>query len=227
MATLDTAARVPEIRSMQIETMVVGPYEVNCYIASAAGGAEAVVIDPGAEADAIAQHLCVARLTPVAYLLTHGHADHIGGLEKMLAAFAAPVYVHAEEQRWAFLPRNALPPFYFPPRTPPKDQVTVSDGDELHLAGLTFRVIATPGHTPGGVCYFAAQDQVVFTGDTLFQGTVGRTDLPGGDGRVLAQSLKKLAVLPPATRVYPGHGAASTIADEQRTNIYFRAPAGS
>ncbi|MCX7007677.1 MAG: MBL fold metallo-hydrolase [Kiritimatiellaeota bacterium] len=87
------------------------------------------------------------------------------------------------------------------------------------------RSIATPGHTPGGVCYHVEKEKALFTGDTLFQGTVGRTDLPGGDGRVLAQSLKKLTVLPPATRVYPGHGPDSTIAEEQRTNIYFRAPA--
>jgi len=209
---------------MHIETIVVGPYEVNCYIVSAKDGAEAVVIDPGAEADAITQALCVARLTPVAYLLTHGHADHIGGLEQMLAAFPAPVCLHADEKSWAFNKRNALPPFYFPPSTPPADLRTVGDGEELHYAGLTVRVIATPGHTPGGVCYFMEKEQTLFSGDTLFQGTVGRTDLPGGDGRVLTQSLKKLAVLPPATRVYPGHGPDSTIADEQRTNIYFRAP---
>jgi len=221
---LDTAARRREIRAMQIETIVVGPYEVNCYITGIGGGTEAVVIDPGADADALLQHLRAARLKPVAYLLTHGHADHIGGLAQLLADYPAPVYLHAADQAWAFSPRNAILPYY-PPTATPAELRTVSEDKALTLAGITFRVIATPGHTPGGVCYYVEQAQALFTGDTLFQGTVGRTDLPGGDGRVLAQSLKKLAVLPSATHIYPGHGADSTLAAEQRTNIYFRAPA--
>lgn len=207
---------------MHIETIITGPYEVNCYILHQPGAGQSVVIDPGADTDEILRELRAERLTPAAYLLTHGHVDHIGGLEEMLAAAPAPVYLHAEEQRWAFTPRNSLPPFYFPPHQPPADLHAIGDGEEIVVAGIAFRVIATPGHTPGGVCFYAEQDQALFTGDTLFQGTVGRTDLPGGDGRLLAQSLKKLAVLPPTTCIYPGHGPETTIADEQRGNIYFR-----
>ena len=225
VAALDTAVWLPEIRAMHIETIVVGPYEVNCYILSQKDAAQAVVIDPGAETDVIVQYLRAERLAPAAYLLTHGHVDHIGGLEQMLAVLPAPVYLHADEKNWAFSKRNSLPPFYFPPSTPPADLHVVADGDEFNLAGIPFRVIATPGHTVGGVCYYVEQENALFTGDTLFQGTVGRTDLPGGDGRVLAQSLKKLAVLPSVTRVYPGHGPETSIADERRHNVYFRTPA--
>jgi glyoxylase-like metal-dependent hydrolase (beta-lactamase superfamily II) len=209
---------------MQIETIVVGPYEVNCYVVSAKGNAEAVVIDPGADADDILTFLRGQRLTPVAYLLTHGHADHVSALGKMLTAHAAPVLMHAEDQRWAFSARNQIPPFY-PSQDAPPNLRAIADGEELVLAGLKFKVICTPGHTPGGVCFYAAEAKALFCGDTLFQGTVGRTDLPGGDGRVLAQSLKKLTGLPEDTRVFPGHGPGTTIGEERRNNIYFRAPA--
>jgi len=209
---------------MKIETIVVGPYEVNCYVVSA-GGNEAVVIDPGADADDILSYLRAHHLTPAAYLLTHGHADHIGALKKLLAAHAAPVLMHADDQRWAFSERNQILPFYPAQLPAPITLRDVAEGEELLLAGIKFKLITTPGHTPGGVCFFAPDAKALFCGDTLFQGTVGRTDLPGGDGRILAQSLKKLAVLPPDTQVFPGHGPETTIGEERRHNIYFRSPA--
>jgi glyoxylase-like metal-dependent hydrolase (beta-lactamase superfamily II) len=209
---------------MKIETIVVGPYEVNCYVASADSN-EAVIIDPGADADDILNYLRTNRLKPLAYLLTHGHADHIGALNKLLTAHPAPALMHAEDQRWAFTERNQIPPFYPAQYPPPATLQGITDGEELLLAGIKFKVIATPGHTPGGVCFFVPDAQALFCGDTLFQGTVGRTDLPGGDGRILAQSLKKLAALPPETHVFPGHGPETTIGEERHTNIYFRSPA--
>lgn len=209
---------------MHIETIPVGPYEVNCYIVNAAGP-EAIVIDPGADARLILNYLRMNHLTPVAYLLTHGHQDHISGLTEMLDAYPAPVLMHAEEQRWAFTPRNVIPPFYMTPCSAPATLRAVTDGEGVKLAGREFTVIFTPGHTPGGVCYFAANEKVLFCGDTLFRGSAGRTDLPGGNGRALAQSLKKLAVLPTDTRVFPGHGEGTTIGEEHRRNIYFRLPA--
>ena len=209
---------------MHIKTIPVGPYEVNCYIVSTTGP-EAAVIDPGAEADAILEYLQTNRLTPEAYLLTHGHADHISALDQLLAAHTVPVLMHADDQHWAFTPRNQIPPYYPALTSIPATLRTIADGEIVSIAGIQFKVIATPGHTPGGVCYFVREDQVLFSGDTLFQGTVGRTDLPGGNGKVLAQSLKKLAQLPPATRVFPGHGEATTIGAEQRSNIFFRTPA--
>lgn len=209
---------------MHIETILVGPYEVNCYVAHGSG-VEAVVIDPGAEPEKILKYLRMNRLTPVAYLLTHGHQDHISGLTDMLKAYSVPVLMHAEEQRWAFTPRNVIPPFYMTPCPAPTTLRTVADGEVVMVAGLEFKVIFTPGHTPGGVCYLAPSDKVLFCGDTLFCGSAGRTDLPGGNGRALAQSLKQLARLPPDTRVFSGHGEATTIGEEHHHNIYFRLPA--
>lgn len=208
---------------MHIETIPVGPYEVNCYVVSAGGAA--AVIDPGAEAGTILEYLRGQRLTPAAYLLTHGHQDHVSALPELVAAQPAPVLMHAADQRWAFTPRNIIPPFYVTPGTAPATLRAVTDGEELLIAGMKFRVVFTPGHTPGGVCFYAADDHALFCGDTLFQGSVGRTDLPGGDGRVLAQSLKRLQPLPPETRVFPGHGAATTIGAELRNNLFFRTPA--
>ena len=209
---------------MHIKTIPVGPYEVNCYIVSTTGP-EAAVIDPGADAGAILEYLQTRHLTPEAYLLTHGHADHVSALEQLLIVHKIPVLMHADDQRWAFTPRNQIPPFYPALTATPATLRTMTDGEIISIAGIQFKVIATPGHTPGGVCFFAEKEQVLFSGDTLFQGTVGRTDLPGGNGKVLAQSLKKLAQLPPDTRVLPGHGEATTIGAEQRSNIFFRAPA--
>ncbi|TAN36124.1 MAG: MBL fold metallo-hydrolase [Verrucomicrobia bacterium] len=209
---------------MHIETISVGPYEVNCYVLHN-HGAEAVVIDPGSEPEKILKYSRINRLTPVAYLLTHGHQDHLSALTAMLEAYPAPVLMHAEEQRWAFTNRNLIPPFYMTPTATPATLRAVTDGNELPIAGMNFRVIFTPGHTPGGVCYFAPDDQALFCGDTLFRGSAGRTDLPGGNGRVLAQSLKRLKQLPPDTRVFPGHGETTTIGAEQRGNIFFRSPA--
>ena len=208
---------------MRIETLVVGPYQVNCYVLSTDSD-EAVVIDPGADADDILDYLRDEQLKPAAYLLTHGHADHISALGKMLATHAAPVLIHSEDQHWAFIERNQIPPFYAGLHPAPATLRTITDGEELLLAGIKFKVIATPGHTPGGVCFYSPDAKTLFSGDTLFQGTVGRTDLPGGDGRILAQSLKKLAVLPVDTMVLPGHGPETTIGEERRHNIYFRSP---
>lgn len=208
---------------MTIETLVVGAYQVNCYLLAGADGA-ALVIDPGHEAARIRMRLRARGWKVAAVLLTHGHADHLSGLTELLAEHPAPVLMQAEDAHWAFSAQNRILPDYPGLAAAPATLQTVTDGQDLALAGLACRVLATPGHSPGGVCYYFPDAAALFSGDTLFQGTVGRTDLPGGNGRILAESLRRLARLPDATRVYPGHGPETTIGAEKRANFFFRTP---
>jgi len=199
--------------------VVVGPFEVNCYVVPGAPGA-AVVIDPGADAESVLEALAAHGLRPEAILLTHGHCDHVGAVHAIVAAHPVPVHMHPDDAAWSFSPRNQLPPFYGPPGPPPPDLRPVRDGDRIGAAGLVFDVLATPGHSPGSVCFREEATGALFAGDTLFHGSVGRTDLPGGDGRVLAASLRRLRALPPETRVFAGHGPSTTIGHEIRTNPF-------
>lgn len=204
-----------------VRTLVTGPFEENCHLLIGAEGC--IALDPGADAPGIEE--AIAGRPLAAILLTHGHADHLTALEALTARHAAPVYLHARDAAWAFTARNAIPPFYAAPAAAPGDLRLAGDGDVLSLAGLALRVIATPGHSPGGVCYWLEREGWIFTGDTLFRGTVGRTDLPGGDPRLLAASLARLAALPPATKVFPGHGEPTTLAEELEHNYFLAAAA--
>lgn len=207
---------------MNIAPIVVGAFEVNCYICAGTDG-QALVIDPGDDADKVIARLKQDGLSVAAYLLTHGHCDHITGLGELHDAFPAPVAIHPADRAWAFSASNTLTPF-FPntPRRPRAAEIDLTADQLFSYAGLPFSIIETPGHTPGGVCIYFADQALLVTGDTLFAGSVGRTDLPGGDSRLLAASLRKLKPLPDATMIYPGHGPSSTIAQEKRTNFYMQ-----
>jgi hydroxyacylglutathione hydrolase len=206
--------------AMNIEQIKVGPYEVNCSILWGEAK-QALIIDPGCDAEEITAILDREGLTVAAYLLTHGHADHISALNELYTARPAPIYLLAADEAWAFGANNQIPPHYSIPKKP---AVALLDPtQELPCDGFQgLELIETPGHTPGGVCYWFKEEKICFTGDTLFKGSCGRTDLPGGDGRVLAQSLKKLAALPGDTRIVAGHGDDSTIAYELETNFFLK-----
>ena len=206
---------------MKIDTMVTGAFDVNCYILHGTDH-RAIVVDPGADASAIIAALHQHGLSVAAFLLTHGHADHLGALAEVAAVFPAPIHITATDGAWAFSPLNQILPFYGPPAKPSGEWVWIEDNQTVDAAGLTCKVIASPGHSPGGVCFYFEKDEVLISGDTLFKGSVGRSDLKGGDPRVLSQSLARLATLPGSTRVYPGHGASTTMAEEKTSNFFLR-----
>lgn len=206
---------------MNIETISVGPFEVNCILV---WGAEkqALVVDPGCDAARIKEALDCNGLQVAAYLLTHGHADHLCALNDLYTAHPAPVFLHACDEKWAFLPQNQIPPYY---PVPEKPEIAISHPETSilwNIHDVRFHCLETPGHTPGCVCYYFEKEKILISGDTLFKGTCGRTDLPGGDGRLLAKSLKRLAALPAEVAVYPGHNESTTIGVENRTNVFMQ-----
>lgn len=211
---------------MTIETVVVGPFEVNCHLVVSDDG-RALVIDPGGDPDDILAALRMAEAVPAAVLLTHGHCDHVFALQEIADQGALPVFMHPADASWAFTRANLMPPWFSQiPRSPADLHPDLADGAVLDLAGLECRVIATPGHSPGSVCFHLPAHAALLTGDTLFAGSVGRTDLPGGSSRALAESILKLSAFPEETRVFPGHGPVTTIGFEKKTNYFMRGGAG-
>lgn len=209
---------------MQHHIISVGAFQVNCVILWEQGP-EAWVVDPGGNAPELLDFMRKRGLKIAEIVLTHGHIDHIAALDALLAAQPAPVRMHAADAAWAFTPLNCLPPYNRVP-PPPATLLEVEDGAEIGAAGMTARALHTPGHSPGGICLYFERADLLLSGDTLFAGSVGRTDLPAGDGHALSSSLKRLAALPPTTIVIPGHGPATTIGDECRHNPFLRSASG-
>lgn len=206
---------------MIIKELVVGPIMANCYILGCEDTNEAAVIDPGDEANKILLALADASLKVVALVNTHGHIDHAGGNKKMKEATNAPVIIHsADAPMLGELASSGAAWGLSVENSPPPDRM-VEDGDEITFGNITLKVIHTPGHSPGGISLYT--DGNVFVGDTLFQGSIGRTDLGGGDYGTLISSVKnKLFTLGDDVKVYSGHGPATTIGREKQYNPFFR-----
>lgn len=207
---------------LKCEGVTVGAFEVNCWLLY--GEARmAIVIDPGAEVATIENHLAQRRLGVAAYICTHGHCDHVSALAGLRRKHPAPVAMHPADAKWAFSPDNSFEPEYPEPESPGAIDRPLKDGDSFKDGGISWKTIATPGHSPGGICIYVDEQSLLFTGDTLFAGSVGRTDLPGGNSRILAASLRNLVRLPENTVVYPGHGPETTIGRERQTNFFLSA----
>lgn len=202
---------------VELAILPVGPLEANCYVLSDSGG-NAIIVDPGGEAERILAHLPAAGQGTPMILLTHGHVDHIAAACALKERLGAKVLAHAED--WHFV---ETPHPYFAQMVggvePCKIDEALQDGQEIAVGEIKLTVLHTPGHSPGGVCLLWGD--AVFTGDTLFAGSVGRTDLPGGEWPTLVVSLARLIErTTPETIVYPGHGPSSTMAAEIEGNPF-------
>jgi hydroxyacylglutathione hydrolase len=207
---------------VRIETLTVGAFSSNCHILHRTGSHDALVVDPGGDADRIIAHLSEHRLRPAAYLLTHGHMDHVAALADVYAEFPAIIGLNHRDAAWAFTPANSWPPFYDTPLLPTRIECDWTEGQTFTDAGLIYSILETPGHSPGSVSFYFADEKLLFSGDVLFNGGIGRTDLPGGHAPTLLRSLHRLLELPDDTKVYSGHGPVTTIAHERRTNPFLK-----
>lgn len=202
-------------------TVSVGAAQTNCYLVYDSETLEAVVVDPGNDAPTIFSRLQELSLQLKAVFLTHTHGDHIGALRDVVETTGAPVYVHPNEADWLGDPeKNLSIHIGFEVKAPAADRFFLT-GESVEMLGRNWTVIETPGHTPGGVSL--AVENIVLTGDALFSGSIGRTDLPGSDSDALVRGIREgLYRLPDDTIVYPGHGSSTTIGKEKRTNPYVR-----
>ncbi len=206
---------------MLFDTVLVGALGVNCYILGCEETREAVVIDPGDEAERILSRLKQLNLNPVTIVNTHGHFDHVGGNSQMFQATGATLHIHpADAGMLGDVARVAKMYGLHGENSPPADKL-LEDSSFICFGRQRIKVIHTPGHTAGGCCLYIEEEKMLISGDTLFADSIGRTDLPGGSLTQLLESIKeKLFLLPEQVKVYPGHGSATTIGHEKRHNPY-------
>ncbi len=211
--------------AMEIDCLVLGLYETNCYVLRKdAAVSKCVVIDTGLDTNGMVEYLTAKKLEPAAVVLTHGHADHIGGVAGITGKYAGVrIYLHQADAPMLTNAEDNLSLFTGVAIGPLEADVLVKEGDIIDEAQIRLTVLHTPGHTPGGISLYAQADTLVFSGDTLFADSVGRTDFPGGGVEQLVQSIKdKLFVLPDETVIYPGHGPRTSIGREKRHNPFLK-----
>lgn len=212
--------------SLDVQMLTVGPLAENCFLVRREGSGRGLIVDPGEEADRIVVAAAEMGAKIDAILLTHCHFDHVGAVAPVATITGAPVYCPELEAPILADIMSFVMPGFGPFESYEADE-TVKGGETLELAGLTIDVISTPGHSPGHVTYSLRGEEAIFSGDVLFQGSVGRVDLPGGDGPTLLRSLRALLEShPPETGVYPGHMGVTTLGAERATNPFLVELAG-
>ena len=207
--------------NLAIRMMVLGPVQTNCFFLINEDTKEVLVIDPADHAQKIIEWMKSENLKPVAILLTHGHFDHIMGVEGIRKEYGIPVYASRDEVDVLAKPQLNVSTMMGAYLSMNADEL-FCDGDVLELAGMKLKVISTPGHTIGSVCFYIEEEKVLISGDTLFEASVGRTDFPTGSSRQLIESIKtRLFILPDDTSVFPGHGGTTSIGYEKLHNLFF------
>ncbi len=203
---------------MKLQCMSLGDYRTNCYIVWADGSKTCAIIDPGFEGERVLDQVEQLGLTVDAILLTHGHFDHVGAVEQIVEKTDCALWLSQSD--WSQFP-NPVTAYFYPLAGCDFTEVHFpEDGDVIRAGGLRFTVLETPGHTWGSVCYLC--EDSMFSGDTLFAGSCGRTDLPGGSMKTLRGSLERIRELTPNLWVYPGHGEMTTLFDELNHNPFLR-----
>lgn len=208
--------------TMILEHLVVGPFQTNVYVIGCAKTKVGAIVDAGGDGPGLLRLLAQHELRLEKVLQTHAHIDHVAALSHIRSADAAPIYLHPDDkmlydsapQQGRFFGMNVGP-------LPAVDH-WLKEGDRVQVGELEAQVLHLPGHSPGSVIFYFEREQTMLSGDVLFAGSIGRTDLPGGDGRVMMESLKRLASYPDEVKIYSGHGPATTLGVEKRTNPFLK-----